>query len=105
MNTLFDNGTHKIESAGVLSTTPVAIRKISKRSFMVRIGRNARIAIRKSVNDIVIDIHEDLKATNSVDLDNLDVSNALSYLISLEEIPLSAQDLTLILADGTQGEI
>ena len=64
MNTIFDNGTHKIESSGALKTTPDAIRKIATRAFMQRFTQAERAAIRKSIDDIVIDIHEDLKALN-----------------------------------------
>ena len=100
MNVIFDNGTHKAESAGTLKTTPDAIRKITKRAFMQRFTQAERIAIRASVDDIVIDIHEDLKATNSVELDLTDTASALAYLVSVA-ILTSAE----ILADGTEAEI
>ena len=103
MNVIFDNGTHKIESAGTLKTTPDAIRKITKRAFMRRFTQAERIAIRASGDDIVIDIHEDLKATSNVDLDLADTANALAYLVSAAVLTSDRPDE--ILADGTQDEV
>ncbi len=103
MNVILDNGTHKIESAGTLKTTPKTIRKITKRAFMRRFTQAERIAIRASVDDIVIDIHEDLKATNNVDLDLADTANALSYLVSAAILTSDRPDE--ILTDGTQEEV
>jgi len=103
MNTIYDNGTHKVESAGTLKTTPDAIRKITKRAFMQRFTQAERIAIRASSDDIVIDIHEDLKATNHVELDLADTVNALAYLASVAI--LTSDRPAEILADGTEKEV
>ena len=83
--------------------TPPVIRKITKRAFMQRFTQAERIAIRASTDDIVIDIHEDLKATNSVELDLADTVNALAYLVSVAI--LTSDRPAEILADGTQGEV
>jgi hypothetical protein len=71
-----------------------AIRKISKRSFMQRFTQPERTAIRKSLDDIVIDIYEDLQAVNNVDLDHPDTAASLGYLTSAG-----------ILVDGRTAEI
>lgn len=80
-----------------------AIRKITKRAFMQRFTQSERVAIRKSTDDIVEDIHEDLKATNNVDLDLTDTQNALGYLVSVAI--LAPQRVAEILADGAQNEV
>lgn len=81
---------------------PLAIRKITKRAFMKRIDQLDRIAIRKSTDDIVIDIHEDLKMASSVDLDDKDVTDSIAYLTSKNL--LDNTDMTALVADGTQDE-
>jgi len=97
MNVIFDNGTHKIESEG-LPHTPEQIAHlgdvITRRSFMQRFTQSERILIRNSSDDVVIDIHEDLKSVNTVTLSNEDVINALVYLTSVG-----------ILADGRSNTI
>jgi hypothetical protein len=103
MNVIFESPTHKIESAGTLKIDPDAIRKISKRAFMRRFTQAERIAIRKSTDDIVIDIHEDLKATSNVDLDLQDTEDALAYLTSVGILVSGRKDEILI--DGTEDEI
>jgi len=85
------------------TATTSAIRKITKRAFMQRFTQAERIAIRASSDDIVIDIHEDLKATNSVELDLADTVIALAHLVSVAI--LTSDRPAEILADGTQGEI
>ena len=75
------------------------IREITKRAFMKRIDQLDRIAIRKSTDDIVIDIHEDLKMASSVDLDDEDVTNSIAYLASKNL--LANTDMTALVADGT----
>jgi hypothetical protein len=104
LNTIFDNGTHKIESAGTLQTTPPAIRKITKRAFMQRFTQAERIAIRNSVDDIVIDIHEDLKMSNGiVELDLQDTINGVAYLGSIGLLTTTSQ--ADLLRDGTTDEV
>ena len=103
MNIILEDGSFKIESDGTLKTTPDTIRKITKRAFMRRFTQAERIAIRASSDDIVIDIHEDLKATNNVDLDLEDTANALAYLVSAAILTSDRPDE--ILADGTQEEV
>ena len=82
---------------------PEAIRVITKRAFMQRINQADRIAIRNSDNDIVIDIHEDLKIASNVNLDLIATQQAIGYLESLGL--LSNTDTTALLADGTLEEV
>lgn len=79
------------------------IRKVSKRAFMQRMTFAERTAIRKSTDDVVIDIREDLNAISHVDLDLADTLKSLSYLASVDI--LKASRINEILADGKQGEI
>ena len=81
----------------------IAIRKITKRAFMQRFTQPERTLIRKSVDDIVIDIYEDVQSVNNVDLDMTDTVNALAYLesIAILTVGRSAE----ILVDGTAGEV
>jgi len=103
MNTIYESGSFRIKSAGTLKTTPDAIRKITKRAFMRRFTQAERIAIRVSSDDIVIDIHEDLKSANIVELDLQDTVVALDYLVS---VGLITSDRPLvILADGVEAEL
>lgn len=101
MNILHETGTHKIESDGVVGTIP--IRKISKRAFMRRFTQTERTAIRVSADDIVIDIHEDLKSTNTVRLDLQDTIDSLGYLVAVGI--LTSGRPTEILIDGTEEEL
>tara|TARA_R110000751_G_scaffold121347_2_gene221865 strand:- start:952 stop:1338 length:387 start_codon:yes stop_codon:yes gene_type:complete len=81
----------------------IAIRKISKRAFMQRFTQPERTLIRNSTDDIVIDIYEDLKSVNNVNLDMTDTLQALAYLESLSII--SAGRPAAILVDGTIDEV
>ena len=78
------------------------IRTITKRSFMQRFEQAERIAIRKSDDDIVIDIHEDLKLASYVDLDDLGVIGAVGYLVAIDLVSEDSQ--TQLFADGTERE-
>lgn len=78
------------------------IRTITKRSFLKRLTQSERIAIRKSTDDVVIDIHEDLLIASHVDLNDDDVKNAVDYLLGLDLI--SAESKVKLLADGTEQE-
>lgn len=100
LNVLFDNGKHQIKSAGVIDNEPKPIRVITKRAFMKRIDQADRILIRKSVDDFVIDIHEDLKSATSVNLDDPDTIAGVDYLIS--KGLLSNTNLEVLFSDGTE---
>ncbi len=102
LNVIFDNGTHKAESAGVIDNTPSKIRVITKRAFMQRFDQVERITIRNSVDDIVIDIYEDLKIASNVNLDLQDTIDALNYLDSQGLLTVSTVEG--LLRDGTQEE-
>ena len=91
----------KLPNKNITYNTP--IRKITKRAFMRRFTQSERITIRKSLDDIVIDIYEDLKATNTVDLDLEDTINALGYLVAIGI--LAAERPAEILVDGIKPEI
>jgi len=78
------------------------IRVITKRAFMHRLFLVERVAIRKSTDDIIIDIHEDLKLSSSVDLDLKDVKEAL--LIFVDAGILVASRIAVLLKDGTLAE-
>ena len=85
------------------SGSPLAIRKITKRAFMRRFTQAERIAIRNSSDDIVIDIHEDLKSAINVSLDLKDTIDSLAYLVSVSI--LTSDRPAEILIDGTEDEI
>ena len=80
-----------------------AIRKITKRAFMRRFTQAERIAIRNSSDDIVIDIHEDLKSAINVSLDLQDTIDSLAYLVSVSI--LTGDRPAEILIDGIEDEI
>lgn len=80
----------------------LSIRKITKRSFMQRFDQTERIAIRNSTDDVVIDIHEDLKMASNVDLDLVDTVNAVAYLDAQGLLTVKTQ--ADLLRDGTEDE-
>lgn len=82
--------------------TPPAIRHISKRAFRNRLTQPERTLIRKSTDDIVIDIKEELEMTTYVDLDMPSNTDALNYLVSVGI--LLAPRVAEILVDGTKKE-
>ena len=79
------------------------ITKITRRSFMRRFTQPERTTIRKSADDIVIDIYEDLQSVNNVDLTLDDTINAIGYLTAVGI--LGADRDVDILADGTEDEV
>jgi len=70
MNILFDNGTHKIESAGVVSN--VTDKLITRLAFKKRMTAAERIAVRAAaaVNDTIYDFMDMLSDATYVDLDD-----------------------------------
>jgi len=78
------------------------ILKITKRAFMKRFTLTERIAIRNSVDDVIIDVYEDLKLASYVELDTQDVSDALNYMVSVGILESSRVDEMLV--DGTSEE-
>tara|TARA_R110000803_G_scaffold145136_2_gene210994 strand:- start:552 stop:875 length:324 start_codon:yes stop_codon:yes gene_type:complete len=86
VNTLFDNGTHKAVTSGRLPTeAEISYKgsKLTRRAFMQRFTQPERTLIRRSTDDIVIDIYEDLQSVNNVDLSLQDTINAIAYLTSV----------------------
>ena len=91
------------QKAYSLPVAEPAIRKITKRAFMRRFTQVERTLIRKSTDDIVIDIHEDLQSTITVDLDLQDTIDSLTYLTSVAILADGRSNA--ILADGTASEV
>lgn len=69
--------------------------KITRRAFMQRLFQAERIAIRNSTDDNVVDIHEDLKSTDSVILSLQDTIDALTYLTSVGILASGRSDTIL----------
>ena len=90
-------------SGGTLQDSTPAVREISTRSFMRRFTPPERVLIRASTDDIVVDIHEDLRFARSVDLDLTDVSQGLAYLVTQSII--ASNRPAIILRDGTADEV
>ena len=78
--------------------------KLTKRAFMQRFHQPERTAIRKSTDDIVIDIYEDLQSVNNVDLSLQDTINALTYLAAVGILTAGRSD-TILNTPVTEGEI
>jgi len=100
LNSVFKTKKHEIKVAGTVGAAK--IRVITKRSFMQRLTQPERTAIRKSTDDIVIDIHEDLKMASNVDLDLQDTIDAVAYLGS--QGLLTTSDVDLLRDGDTQEE-
>ena len=79
------------------------VTRITKRSFMQRFTQTERIAIRKSTDDIVIDIYEDLKIATNVDLGLPEVRQGLLYMMSIGL--LEAPRVDELLVEGTAAEV
>lgn len=81
MNTLFDNGTHKIESAGVIGTPP-APTNVTRIKFKQRMTAAERIAIRTGAetDPITFDFMDLLSEATYIDLSLADTINGVNYL-------------------------
>lgn len=77
---------------------------ITKRAFMQRFTQPERTLIRKSTDDIVIDIHEDLKAVDIVTLSDQDVIDALTHLTLVGILAIGRSD-TILNTPVEEGEI
>jgi len=78
--------------------------KLSKRAFTQRFTQPERTLIRKSTDDIVIDIYEDLQSVNSVNLALQDTVNAIAYLTSVG-ILAAGRDNEILNTPVTEDEI
>ena len=101
MKTIFESDTHKDEVHSG-ATIGSVIRQITTRAFMQRFTMAERIAIRASTDDVVIDVHEDLKLASFVDLDSTDVIGAIDYFIS--QSLLESGRKSELLDNGSQSE-
>lgn len=97
-----EKGVHKYSDYQSYLKTKTGIRKITKRAFLQRFTQPERTAIRKSTDDIVIDVHEDLKLASFVDLDLQDLRNVLAYFVSISILVPERVDELLV--DGTEEE-
>lgn len=99
---LFTEGTSRVKKEYhvevILEEPEVKIRQITKRAFLQRLTQPERTAIRKSLDDIVIDIYEDLKLAEFVDLDLKDTIDGLGYMASIGL--LDGAKIPTILRDG-----
>ena len=82
--------------------TPTPIRVITVRALMNRLAQSERIAIRASIDDIVIDMMEDLRLASYVNLDDARLTMGLSYLNGLGLV--AAEQVTNVLVNGTSSE-
>lgn len=97
-----ETGTHVYADYLALNPLPFEFPVISRRSFMRRFTQAERIAMRKSTDDIIIDVHEDLKMASSVELQLPAVSDAISYMVYVGI--LDNTRYAEILIDGTEEE-
>lgn len=83
LNKLFDNGTHKIESAGVVAA-PTPEFKITKLAFKNRMTQAERIAIREAsqTNPVVYDFLDLVSDAQFIDLTHNDTIAGVNYLES-----------------------
>jgi len=97
----------QVDGLPVFNELPVVvapIRKITRHAFMQRFTQAERIAIRNSGDDVVIDIHETLKAVNNVDLDLQQTIDSLNYLTTTTPAILAANRPDEIRVDGLASE-
>lgn len=83
LNTIFDNGTHKIESSGVISL-PEPEFKITKLAFKNRMTQVERIAIRTASqnNPIIFDFLDLVNDAQFIDLSRQDTVEGVNFLES-----------------------
>jgi hypothetical protein len=67
--------------------------KITKRALSQRLNPVIRKALRKSTDEIVIDIHEDLKLAEYVDLKDPDLITSFKYLVYVGLMTQEESDL------------
>lgn len=81
LNILFDNGTHKIESAGV-PATPAPDMRITRLAFKNRMTQAERIAIRTAaeLDPIVFDFMDLVSDAQFIDLSRADTQAGVNYL-------------------------
>jgi len=82
LNTLFDNGTHKIESAGVTSNS--VLKTITKLAFKQRFTQPERTALRAEAktNAIVEDFMDLVSDAKFIDLARQDTIDSVNFLES-----------------------
>lgn len=83
LNTLFDNGTHKIESTGV-AVTPEPDNRITRLAFKSRMTTAERIAIRSAsqTDPIIFDFMDLVSDAQFIDLSRQDTKDGVNYLES-----------------------
>ena len=77
---------------------------ITKRALSQRLNPVIRAFIRKSTDDIVIDIREELKLSEYVDLSDQDLIDSLAYLVYIEIMTQEESDYVLN-TPATESEI
>ena len=83
LNTLFDNGTHRIQTAGVLAD-PVPETKITRLAFKNRMTQAERIAVRAAsdTDPVIFDFMDLVSDAQFIDLSRADTIAGLNYLES-----------------------
>jgi len=88
------------------------VRLITVRAFMKRLDLAERVALRASVDYIVIDMMDDLRMAAYVDLDDGEMAFGLSYLAKLTADPypviadalIAPEQVAAMVIDGTAAE-
>lgn len=81
LNTIFDNGTHTIQSAGV-EAAPQPVTKITKLAFKQRLTQAERIAIRSAAQSSpeVFDFQDLVDSATYIDLSRTDTRDGVNQL-------------------------
>jgi hypothetical protein len=89
LNTLFDNGTHKVKSAGVKAEPMPQPKLITRGMFKLRMTQEERIAIRVLAMSgteegmVAMDFNDLLSDIPVVDLDQQEVKDGINFLESV----------------------
>ena len=83
LTTIFDSGTHRIETAGVVST-PEPETKVTRLAFKNRMTQAERIAVRAAAqtDPIIFDFMDLVSDAQFIDLSRADTIAGLNYLES-----------------------
>jgi len=102
MQVIFESETHKITIPdGAVINAPKIIRFLTVRAFLKRFDKGDRVFLRKTPDDDLIDMMEDLDRAAYVDLKDPELISGITQVTLLPQI---SSDPLVLLADGQPHE-
>jgi len=109
LNTLFDNGTHKVQSAGVKAEHKPQPKLITRGMFKLRMTQAERISIRVLALSgtehgmVAMDFNDLLSDVPIVDLDQQEVKDGINFLEAIDVLS-EGRASEILNAEITEGE-